>query len=153
MLLYFGVDIGRHTVILNSSQHNWPPIMNFPAIPFALTHTHSLAYDDTAKNRFHSSARWWLFRLADALNMEPGTYDVRSNKAGIAVSGEVTLHGDNIYVQISEWSGFPGLRVLYRSVTGRRDFVGGPNHTIKLSDLIGDKAALFMEVLSDWNRG
>jgi hypothetical protein len=43
-----------------------------------------------------------LKALADALRLSSGEFDLRSNKGGIAVSGEVTLHGDDLYVQVSQ---------------------------------------------------
>ena len=38
-----------------------------------------------------------LRRLAEALALQPAAFDLRFNKGGIAVSGEVTLHGDELY--------------------------------------------------------
>ena len=58
-----------------------------------------VAYDDDAKRRFHLYARQQLRRLADALGLPSGTFDLRNNEGGIAVSGEVTLHADHLYVQ------------------------------------------------------
>lgn len=51
-----------------------------------------VAYDPAAKRLFHSRARSQLRCLATALGLPPGSYDLRSNPAGIAVSGEITLH-------------------------------------------------------------
>jgi hypothetical protein len=59
-----------------------------------------VAYHAEAKRLFHSRARSQLRRIATALGLEPGSYDLRSNQAGIAVSGEITLHGDHLYVQV-----------------------------------------------------
>ena len=58
-----------------------------------------VAYDDDAKRRFHLYARQQLRRLADALGLPSGTFDLRNNEGGIAVSGEITLHADHLYVQ------------------------------------------------------
>jgi len=62
----------------------------------------SVAYDAEAKRLFHSRGKPQLRRIATALGLEPGSYDLRSNQAGIAVSGEITLHGDHLYVQVSQ---------------------------------------------------
>lgn len=58
-----------------------------------------VAYDDDAKRLFHHHARRQLRLLADALGLAPSSFDLRNNKGGIAVSGEVTMHGDHLYVQ------------------------------------------------------
>src|SRR3546814_18108394 len=70
-----------------------------PAL-IALAHK-GVAYDEPAKKLFHSDGRKALKRLADALRLAEGSYDLRSNKGGIAVSGEVPLHGDEVYVQLT----------------------------------------------------
>ncbi len=40
------------------------------------------AYDETQKQRFHTTARARLRQLAAALRMPSGSFDLRSNKAG-----------------------------------------------------------------------
>ena len=77
------------------------------------------------KAAFHREGRRELKKLAQALNLEPDDYDVRSNKAGIAVSGEVTLHTEEFYVQLSDSCVAP---VMYRLCDGRKDFRGKSNH-------------------------
>lgn len=52
----------------------------------------SCSYDEQHKRRFHTIARSRLKKLAAELNLPSGCFDLRSNKAGIAVSGEITLH-------------------------------------------------------------
>ncbi len=52
--------------------------------------TKSCSYDAQQKRRFHSTARSRLKKLAAELHLPAGSYDLRFNKAGIAVSGEVT---------------------------------------------------------------
>jgi hypothetical protein len=41
-------------------------------------------------------------QLATALRLRAGSFDLRSNKAGIAMSGEVTLHHARVYIQVSQ---------------------------------------------------
>ena len=53
-----------------------------------------VAYDEPAKRLFHSEGRTAMRRLAEALDLEDGSFDICSNKAGAAVSGEITLHGE-----------------------------------------------------------
>jgi hypothetical protein len=66
----------------------------------ALAHK-GVSYDDLAKRQFHADGRRALKRLADALGLVEAGYDLRSNKGGIAVSGEVMLHGEEVHVQLS----------------------------------------------------
>lgn len=82
------------------------------------------------KNMFHGEGKLFLKRLAKELNLAAGTYDIRSNIGGMAVSGEVTLHSDTLYVQLSESCMARGVSVLFRSCKHRGDYTGGQNfHT------------------------
>jgi hypothetical protein len=100
----------------------------------------SVAYDAEAK-RFHSRVKSQLRRIATALGLEPGSYDLRSNQAGIAVSGEITLHGDRLYLQVSQSAMGHHSGVLFRTCKGRKDYVGGPNNFASL-DLLNRPDAL-----------
>lgn len=87
-----------------------------------------VAYDPEAKRAFHREARAALARLARELGLVAGDYDLRVNPGGVAVSGEVTLHSETIYVQISCGVMGPGREILYRRCKGRRDYCGERNH-------------------------
>lgn len=104
--------------------------------------TKDCGYDAAQKRLFHSTARARLRRLAMELSLPTGSYDLRSNQGGIAVSGEVTLHHEQVYVQVSQGFG-PG--VLIRTCRGRRDYTGGPNNSAEL-DLLDDVPALAARV-------
>lgn len=93
------------------------------------------AYDEAQKRRFHATARARLRQLADALSLPAGSYDLRSNKAGIAVSGEITLHHDCVYVQVSQSSLGHDPGILIRTCASRRDYRGGHNNFASLSFL------------------
>ena len=94
-----------------------------------------VASDPDAKRLFHAEARRALKRLADALGLASECYDLRVNAGGPAVSGEVTLHGDRVYVQVSLGGYGPGP-ILFRSVRGRRDYSGGQNHWARIDELL-----------------
>jgi hypothetical protein len=94
-----------------------------------------VAYDDTAKRLFHHQARRQLRRLA--LGLMPDAYDLRNNQGGIAVSGEITLHSDRLYVQASQPATGHDSGVLFRTCEGRKDYTGGPNNFASL-DLLND---------------
>lgn len=99
------------------------------------------AYYPEQKRLFHQNARRQLKQLAAALGLELGGYDLRSNKSGIEVSDEVTLHADRLYVQVSQPATGSNTGILFRSCDGRRDYVGGANHFASL-DLLHEPEAL-----------
>ena len=100
-----------------------------------------VAYDDDAKRLFHYHARRQLRLLADALGLGPSAYDLRSNKGGSAVSGEVTLHADHLYVQACQPATGHDSGVMFRSCQGRKDYTGGRNNFAAL-DLLNDPGQL-----------
>lgn len=104
-----------------------------------------VAYDEHAKRLFHSRARSQLRRLATALDLSPGSYDLRSNRAGIAVSGEITLHTEHLYVQASQSVMGRDNGILFRTCKGRKDYVGGPNNFASL-DLLNSPEALAQRI-------
>ncbi|MGY3581782.1 alpha/beta hydrolase [Bradyrhizobium sp. USDA 4350] len=113
--------------------------------------TKSCSYDQEQKQAFHRTARARLKALAEVLELPEGSYDLRSNKAGIAVSGDVTLHHDKLYIQasqsamVAENGAAHGL--LVRTCKGRKDYTGGRNHMLHLKEL-DDPRALALKVLT-----
>lgn len=87
-----------------------------------------VGYDPKAKRAFHREARAALVAFARQLGLVPGDYDLRVNAGGIAVSGEVTLHTETFYIQISCGVMGPGREILYRRCQGRSDYCGDRNH-------------------------
>ncbi len=97
------------------------------------------AYEDwnaRRKEAFHKAARSVAKQLAELLGWKPGSYDIRTNLAGIAVLGETTLHGESIYIQFGEGL-FTGARAnfMYRSCGSRTDYSGGPNRWMEYREL------------------
>lgn len=90
-------------------------------------------YEPERKRLFHTTARARLRKLAAELQLPAGSFDLRSTQGGIAVSGEITLHHERFYVQISQ----PAIRsdtgILIRTCRGRRDYTGEANHFAPLS--------------------
>jgi hypothetical protein len=89
----------------------------------------SADYNPVNKRRFHQAAETLLRRLAKQLDAAGifGTRDpIRHNYAGIAVSGEVTLHYDHLYVQVSQ-SMLGDNVVMFRDCKSRNDYSGGAN--------------------------
>ncbi|WP_323810720.1 hypothetical protein [Sphingobium baderi] len=95
-----------------------------------------VAYDEPAKRLFHSEGRSAMRRLAEALGLNDGSFDVRSNKAGPAVSGEVTLHGETIWVQMSLGPFGSDRAICFRKVQGRQDHIGERNHWAAVPELL-----------------
>jgi hypothetical protein len=100
-----------------------------------------VSYNPEAKLLFHTHARRQLLALAKALGFNNGDYDLRSNEAGIAVSGEITLHADRLYVQASQSAMGYDRGILFRSCKDRRDYCGGVNNFASL-DLLHRPAEL-----------
>lgn len=94
-----------------------------------------VGYDDAAKRLFHAEARKALRRLADALQLEARDYDLRVCASGPAVSGEVVLHSDRLYVQVA-LSGYGPGEILFRKVRGRQDYCGERNHWADIRELL-----------------
>lgn len=88
----------------------------------------TVTYDDAAKKAFHSAAGRQLRKLAAELGFSKESFDLRSNKAGPAVSGEITLHHEDLYVQVSQSTMGPEKSILIRTCEGRKDYSGGRNH-------------------------
>lgn len=89
------------------------------------------------KNSLHTQGKTFLKTIAKVLGLGLKDYDLRSNKAGIAVSGEVTLHADHLYIQISESFSGRGLSILFRGCDSRKDYSGHQNNTCSMEQFGG----------------
>jgi hypothetical protein len=103
------------------------------------------AYDAEVKQRFHTAARARLRQLANTLGFRPNSFDLRSNRGGIAVSGEITLHHDDVYIQVCQPATRVDSGILIRTCQGRRDYTGGRNHFAPLR-LLDDTLTLAARV-------
>jgi hypothetical protein len=95
-----------------------------------------VSYDEPAKRAFHTEGRAAMRRLADALQLEDSKFDIRSNSAGPACSGEITLHGEEAWVQLSLGCFGPDREVMYRRVRGRSDHIGDRNRFASVRALL-----------------
>ncbi len=105
----------------------------------------SCSYEPDRRRRFHTVARARLRRLATELSFPPASFDLRSNQGGIAVSGEITLHHERVYVQVCQPATRADTGILIRTCEGRRDYTGGRNHFAPLS-MLDDIPALAARV-------
>jgi hypothetical protein len=90
----------------------------------------NLNWETCPKDRFHSMGRARLRAVAKTMGLASGSYDIRSNKAGPAITVEVTLHAERFYLQIG---GSCGRRILLRQCKGRKDYCGGQNFFLPLA--------------------
>lgn len=91
------------------------------------------AYTSEQKKAFHRRARTALRGLAKELRFPEVSYDLRSNRGGVAVSGEITLYHERVYIQIRQPATGADSGILIRTCEGRRDYDGGLNHPALLS--------------------
>lgn len=103
------------------------------------------SYEPDRKRCFHSTARTRLRHLARELGFAGGSFDVRSCRGGVAVSGEIILHHERVYVQVCQPATRSDTGILIRTCTGRRDNSGGRNNFEPLS-LLDDIPALATRV-------
>jgi hypothetical protein len=85
------------------------------------------------KKQFHKLGKKVAKELAEALGWKKGTYDIRSNMSGTAGSGEITLHGETIYVCFTQ--GATRSEFMWRTCKSRKDYTGGHNHWAAWQDL------------------
>jgi len=92
----------------------------------------SCAWDEQRKATFKRSGMALLRKVAKLLDLKKGEYELRYNPAGIACSGDCTLHADNIYISFNldccEW-------VLVRKCKTQKDYTGGPNYAYPFESL------------------
>jgi len=103
------------------------------------------AYDPDVKETFHRTARARLRKLATLIGWQEGSFDLRNNRAGVAVSGEVIHHQDCVYIQVSQPATGHDSGILIRRCNGRKDYTGERNHFASLS-LLDDLLALACRV-------
>lgn len=93
-------------------------------------------YSEEAQNRkisFHKAAKKLLSSIAKNLGIQQ-PYRLDTNMGGIAVAGETTLHADTIYIQLCKGMSGQGNQIMYRTCTSQKDFSGGQNKFVSLSD-------------------
>ena len=99
------------------------------------------------KNAYLSTGRSVLRAIANHLQL--AIFDVRINRAGSAVSGDITLMGMlddglGIYIHMSEphlmrFGGPP--QFYFRTITHMKDYTGGANQWMSYEDLAVDLGA------------
>ncbi len=110
--------------------------------------------DYHAKEIFHQDGKTFLRAVAKALGLQPTEFDLRSNKGGPAVSGEITLHTDRLYLQLSHSCMAPGAQVMFRTCDSRKDYTGHVNNFVQLAGLKDPlDQQIWLKQLATLNRG
>ncbi len=118
--------------------------------------TWDFGYNARAKEYFHREGKKTLREVAKRLGLVPGSFEVRSNQGGVAVCGEVVLHSDSLYINLSA-EGHPSNRTFwFRRVSGRpakrgERYFSGPNHHMSFGELMDLDGAVkhFREAMSE----
>ena len=111
---------------------------------FLKTVSQDVTDDAARKAEFHRLGKQLLKGLAERLGYSKDMYDIRSNKAGPAVSGEVTLHADDLYIWFSQSMG-NRMGITYRTCQGRKDYTGGRNNFLPF-DVLRDFSSFVQTV-------
>jgi hypothetical protein len=124
--------------------------MKNPAANLIELYSSDLSYcEPSLKDSFHHEGKKVFRRLAACMGLRASEYDIRSNKAGIAVSGEITLHTDRIYLQLEQSVMGDDAALLMRSCKGRKDYVGGMNHFAPIDALADlEQLAVYLDGVS-----
>lgn len=94
-------------------------------------------YNAAYKHEFKLAARHFLRNLAKLLRPAFGEfeYEIRWNEGGVAVSGEATLHCDDLYVQVSDSALSASPQIMYRSCKSNKDYCGNQNNFISFREI------------------
>jgi hypothetical protein len=99
--------------------------------------TQDMGYNAPLKEEWARAGLSIMRALAKLLGYATKDREVKFNRGGIAVSGEVWLFADDLFVQFSQSA--PDLGILYRRGcvrNGRRDSCGGDNRWLKWEALL-----------------
>lgn len=97
-----------------------------------------LSYNEFNKKAFHGEAKKVLRQVAKKMGLSAGEFDIRSNKSGVASSGEIHLHTDALCITISAPIFTGKTSIMYRQCNGRKDFTGFSNQWVCVSRLLDD---------------
>ncbi len=95
------------------------------ALKTAIDIADNASYDYHTKLAWRSKGMAVLRKLAKDLGLTKGTFDIRFNEGGIAVSGDAILHSDRIYIHLTGFG--DGTAGYARVVKSRKDYTGERN--------------------------
>ena len=98
--------------------------------------SHHFGYNHELKEQFLREARGMLNRLALHLGLTPGSFDIRTNRAGVAAAGEVILQHDRFVICVDGGIYFRGAKSFYwRTCRDCTTSTGGANHWVSFQQL------------------
>ena len=105
-----------------------------------IAHANNGSVTGANKDRWHRLGQGLARTLAQKMGLED--FSIRSCKGGPAVTGEIVLHADWIYIQFGI-SCFGGdTQFMYRTCKGLKDYTGGMNRWMAFDKLLDlDKVA------------
>ena len=106
--------------------------------------------DPVHKQTISKMGKAALRKVAEAMGLSKADYRVDYNPGGIAVTGEVMLHTDFVYVQICHGFGHSPVTILIRACKGRKDYCGLDNNYLSVHALENPKG--MAETLMDLAR-
>jgi hypothetical protein len=102
--------------------------------------TQPLAYDFMNKQEFAALGKKLAKFIAKSLGLQKGSYTVRWNPGGDAVSGEVVLHTEHLYINLGQ--SCLGNQFMYRWVKDQNDYIGGRNRWMNFTELLNIDLAI-----------
>jgi len=103
-----------------------------------VTSSHINAFSEegeATKEEFIKLCRAYLKMIVAELGLTKEQYEIRVNRSGVAGSGDITLHSDTLYVQLSQSCCYRSM-FMYRSCKGQRDCIGGTNQWMEWKKLL-----------------
>ena len=91
-----------------------------------------VAYNSEAKRRFHCHARAQLLKLAEALGLTLGEYDLRSNEGASPSAARSRCMPIGFTYRRANRPLGADTGILFCSCEGRRDYTGGHNNFASL---------------------
>ena len=135
---------------IQSQQNNMHRLCDLLGRDLGYLHGEREGGPNGAKKTFLHVGRVFLRALAKDLGLRDAV--VRSNAAGIAVSGECTLYGmweeSGIYICLSQFAAGSENVLLYRTIRNLKDSRGGYNNWICLGEWEGMSYEQLLERLS-----
>jgi hypothetical protein len=98
---------------------------------------------------FHSEWKRNLKKFAKTIGLNDSDYEVRSQKGGPAILGEVVLHTSWFYVMVGEPLHGGNQNVMYRTCESMKDYVGGSNNWASASEIGGIVLPWAMMVMNE----
>lgn len=85
------------------------------------------------KAAFHREGKNFLKEVAKAMGLPANSYEIKNDKGGVAVLGDVYITGDTIWVEVCDALWTQGMAGIWRDCKGRGRY--GGNNWFRKSEL------------------